>query len=436
MQPDRQRRTWNIGKPLLLGFGAVAVTIVAFGIWSVLANISGAVIGTGVIEVSTTRTAVQHQIGGVVVEIAKANGAHVDAGEVVLRLDDRSLRSDLAVTEGALFETLANIARLEAALEGNPTMALHPLLAEAAAANPEVRGMVARMQRQLDDHFAALETEMRLLDEQIMQTQAQIDGVSAQLAAKTDELVIITGELKRAQDLLDQGLIKGSELAVPEKANVTARGELGRLTAQVAELRGKIAQSGLMRLSVVTDANDLIGAELSKLRPDRTRLLEERNTILGDLARLDIRAPVAGQIIDSKVMGLQSVVVAASPLMMIVPENEPILARVRISSTDIDQVFLGQDASLKFKSFNGRQIPIILGKVMQVSADAFLDQRTQRTYYEVAIELTQAELAKTGTNGLIPGMPVEAFIATESRTPISYLMRPILFYFERAFRDA
>jgi HlyD family secretion protein len=315
-------------------------------------------------------------------------------------------------------------------------MALDPLLAEAAAANPEFKAVVSRLQRQLDDYFKTIETEMRLLDEQIAQIEAQIAGVDAQLDAKQDERAILAAELARARDLSSQGLIRASELTAAEKANAEIRGEIGRLEAQIAELRGRITEAGLKRISVVTDSAELIGVELSRLRPDRTRLLEARRVILGDLAQLEVRAPISGKIIDSKVFGLRSVVVAASPLMMIVPQDEPVLARIRVSATDIDQVHVGQEASLKFTAFNGRQIPIILGKVRQVSADVFLDQLTQKTYYDLAVALETTELAKLGDKDLLPGMPVEAFLSTESRTPWSYLLRPISFYFDRAFRDA
>ena len=89
MQADRRRRTWGIGRPLWAGIAAVALMLLALGAWSVMARISGAVLGAGHIEVTTTRTAVQHPIGGVVVEILKRDGDPVQAGEVVLRLDDR-----------------------------------------------------------------------------------------------------------------------------------------------------------------------------------------------------------------------------------------------------------------------------------------------------------------------------------------------------------
>lgn len=433
--PDRHRRTWNMRRPLALGLVAVLLLVGVLGVWSVRARIAGAVIGQGVIEVSSTMTAVQHPIGGVVAEILLRDGDPVQAGAVVLRLDDRQLRSDLTVVESDLYETLANIARLEAAIEGRSAMILHPLL-DGAATDPDIATLLDRQRRQLTAYFAANQAEEGLLDEQMSQVAAQIEGVEAQLAAKSDEAALVTQELAKARDLNAKGLIKFSELLNLEKAEVAIRGERGRLTAQIAELRGKIAEFELKRHSVAPDAAEAMVTELTRLRPERTRFLERRASILDGLTKLDIRAPVSGRIYESKVLGLRSVVVAASPLMMIVPDDVPVQANVRVFATDIDQIYAGQEASLKFKAFNGRQIPIILGQVAQISADSFLDQRTQKTYYEVKVALLPAELAKLGAHDLIPGMPVEAFMSTESRTPLNYVLRPILFYFDRAFRDA
>jgi HlyD family secretion protein len=433
--PDRNRRTWNMRRPLALGLAALLLLGGVLGVWAVRANIAGAVIGQGVIEVSSTMTAVQHPIGGVVAEILVRDGDPVRAGDVVVRLDDRQLLSDLKVVESDLYEALANIARLEAAIEGRSEMILHPLLAEAAD-QPEIAALLDRQRRQLDAHFAANRAAEGLLDEQIAQIGAQIEGVEAQLAAKSDEAALVGQELVKARDLNAKGLIKFSELLALEKAEVAIRGETGRLTAQIAELRGKIAESELKRHSIAPDAAERLVPELTRLRPERTRFLERRASLLESLSRLEITAPVSGRIYDNKVLGLRSVVVAASPLMMIVPDDVPVQANVRVFATDIDQVFPGQEASLKFKAFNGRQIPIILGRVAQVSADSFLDQRTQKNYYEVKVALLPEELAKLGDHDLIPGMPVEAFMSTESRTPLNYVLRPILFYFDRAFRDA
>ena len=428
------RLTWSTRRPLLLGLGSFVLLVGVIGFWSVRADIAGAVIGLGVIEVSSTQTAVQHPVGGVVKEILAREGDRVAAGDVVVRLDDFQLLSDLKVVEGDLFETLAAIARLEAEVEGRPSLTLHPALAEAASI-PEYGRLIDRQQRDLDAFYASIAAEDGLLDEQVSQIQAQIVGIEAQLAASTDERALISAELLTARDLNARGLNRDADLVALEKAEVATRGEIGKLTAQIAELRGKIAEVELKRLQILPDAETAAAQELAKLRPERTRFLERRASILDGLTKLDIRAPVSGQIYQSTVQGLRSVIVAASPLMMIVPDDDPVLANVRVAATDIDQAYVGQSASLKFKAFNGRQIPIILGRVAQISADATLDTTTRKTYYQVKVGLLPEQMAKLGDKDLIPGMPVEAFLSTESRTPLSYVLRPFMFYFDRAFRD-
>jgi HlyD family secretion protein len=433
---DRKRKTWDAGRPLSIGFLSVGLLFGIFGYWSIKTEIAGAVVGTGAIEVSTSMTAVQHPIGGVVDAVYVENGDVVAAGEIVVRLDPFQLQSDLKVVEGDLFETLANIARLEAVTEDRRDMILHPVLMEAAVGRQDLTSLIARQKAQLDAHFANLATESSLLDEQVMQIKAQIAGVEAQVAAVTDENVFVAEELTKARELSTKGLIKLSEMYKLEKDTVIIRGELGRFAAQVAELRGKITELELKRHALVPDARELAVTELSKLRPERTRHLEKRMSLLDSLSKLEIRAPVSGKVHESKVFGLRSVVVAASPLMMIVPSTEPVVVNVKIFATDIDQIYVGQDASLKFKAFNGREMPVILGSVARIGADAIADPTTKKFFYEVKVTLRDEELTKLGERALIPGMPVEAFLSTESRTPLNYVLRPIMTYFDRAFRDA
>ncbi|MHA3977336.1 HlyD family type I secretion periplasmic adaptor subunit [Halovulum sp. GXIMD14794] len=432
---DRQRKTWNARSPLLLSVGALVMLAALIGAWAARANIAGAVIGKGTIKVSNTMTAVQHPIGGVVAEIFAFNGDQVDAGDVVVRLEDAQLRSDLKVVEGSLFETLANIARLEAEIDGRTDIVLHPLLEEAVSDRAEVRKLVERTQRQLTAQFEAFTTEARLLDEQVAQAESQILGIAAQVAAKREEKGYIDDEMNRLMDLADRGLLKQAELFNLQKNLTAVNGEIGRLEASIAELRGKISEIELKRHTIIPKEQKLAVAELSKLRPDRAKFLEQRASILSNLSRLDIRAPISGRIHDSKVLGLRSVVVAASPLMMIIPDAAPAMVLVKVDSSDIDQVFLGQNAQLKFTAFNGRHIPIILGDVIQLSADAFVDPITKKAHYEVIVSLKPGEIEKLGERELIPGMPVEAFFSTESRTPMNYMMRPVMTYLDRAFRD-
>lgn len=431
-----ERRTWNARYPLVLSLLSVTLLASLIGLWAARANISGAVIGSGTVEVSQTMTALQHPIGGVVSEILVTNGDSVTAGDVVVRLEDAQLRSDLTVVEGNLFEVLANVARLEATIDGRQEMDLHPAMIQAAAERPEFEALIQRQKRQLFAHFEALAAEARLLDEQIIQVNAQIAALEAQVTANRQEQSFVTAERKRLDELAQKGLMKAADLFALEKSQVAINGEYGRLTAGIAELRGKISELELKRHTIGPKEQKLAVAELSKLRPERTKYLENRAILQDRLTKLEIRAPISGKVHDSKVQGLRSVVVAAKPLMMIVPDADPALVMVRIEATDIDQVYPGQEATLKFKAFNLRHLPIILGEVVQISADVFMDPLTRKNYYEVALELQESEIDKLGDRGLLPGMPVEAFLATDSRTPLNYVLQPLMTYLDRAFRDA
>lgn len=420
----------------MIGLLSSGLLLASLGVWSVSVNIGGAVIGSGTIEVATVMTVVSHPIGGVVEAILAKNGTQVEAGDVVLTLDSFKLRSDLKVVEGDLFETLANIARREAEIEGRLDLNLHPVLQEALLERADLVALVDRQQQQLNSYHSQIQTSIDLLKEQVLQIKAQIKGIESQLTAKKKEMQFNFEELDNAKVLATKGLIKASEVFRLQRAEVTISGEIGKLNATIAELRGKISELRLKANSVKPAAQELAEAQLTKLRPSRTRFLQKRAALVDDLTKLEIRAPISGQIHDSKVQGVRSVLVAAKPLMMIVPDDDQMVVGVRIFAADIDQVHIGQQASLKFKAFSSRDTPIILGRVDTISADALFDPIKKKYYYDVKVALEAEELGKLGKKHLIPGMPVEAFLTTQSRTPLNYVTRPLKTYFDRAFRDS
>jgi HlyD family secretion protein len=128
-------------------------------------------------------------------------------------------------------------------------------------------------------------------------------------------------------------------------------------------------------------------------------------------------------------------VTAGESIMLIVPETDNLVVEAKVSPQEIDQLRLGLDAGLRFTAFNVRTTPEITGTVSRISADITTDQRTGISYYIVRIALTQDEIAKLGNVKLIPGMPVEALIATGDRTVLSYLVKPMRDQIARAFRE-
>lgn len=433
---QNKRRTWTLRMPMMVGIVSVVFMGGAMGLWGTTTQIAGAVLGKGSVGAADVATAVQHPVGGVVAQVMARGGDKVRAGDVILRLDDRDLRAALEATETLLFETLAGQARLEAVVDEAPALTPHPLLVQAAAQRPDIATLMDRQRRELDAHYEALANQERLLGRQMDQVREQITGIEAQLAAKTAQAALLAEELEKSEALAAKGLIKRKEHFDQNRAALDIQGETGRLRARAAELRGRIAELELKRLGLAPDLRAKASDKLARLRTERAKHMEKRQKLISDLNQLEVRAPVSGTVHDSKVEGLRSVVVKAKTILSIVPETTQKVMKVKIAATDIDQVFVGQEAALRFAAFSRRSTPVIYGDVSQVSPDVFLDPKTRKPYYDVEILLREGEQARLEGKPLIPGMPVDAFISTSPRTPLNYVTKPLMDYLDRAFRDA
>jgi multidrug efflux pump subunit AcrA (membrane-fusion protein) len=126
----------------------------------------------------------------------------------------------------------------------------------------------------------------------------------------------------------------------------------------------------------------------------------------------------------------------ADPVLYLIPQDRPLVIDARVDPIHIDKLSIGQEVVLRFSALDQRETPELTGMVTHVSADAFEDERTRLSYYRAEIVIGEGEQDRLpeGT-ALIPGMPVEAFIRTEDRTPIAYLAKPLTDYFAKAFRE-
>ena len=155
-----------------------------------------------------------------------------------------------------------------------------------------------------------------------------------------------------------------------------------------------------------------------------------------ELKRVDIVAPEAGVAQGLTVFGPEQIVGPGQVLMQIVPVADRLVLEARVNTPDRDRISLGQRARARFTAFNQRRTPELEGSVAKISADRFLDEATRMPYYLVEIEVSDAERARLGAeNELTPGMPAEIYLQTEARTPMDYLLKPLVDNFERAFKE-
>ncbi len=405
------------------------------GTWSATASLSGAVIARGQLRVQSNRQVVQHPDGGVVGEIMVEDGDRVQAGDVLLRLDDTLLRSDISGLESQLYEIIARRGRLEAEQSGADTLQFDPELLKAAADNPDVAKLIEGQRSLFAAKRESNAKEQSALDERKLQLRDQIKGSEAQLTAMRRQSELIQEELTDQQTLLAKGLAQASRVLSLQREAARLDGQAGELIAQAAQLKGQISEIEITQLQKTAKLREDAISELREIGFRELELKQKRLSLREQLSRLDIRAPRSGIVIDMVVHALHSVVRAAEPILYIVPTDTDLVVDAHVEPTHVDEVWQGQDAVLRFSAFNSRVTPEIFGTVTTVSPDVIQDEATRQVYYKAEIALKDGELAKLEDQTLVPGMPVEVFIQTGERSPLNYMLKPVTDYFNRAMRE-
>lgn len=427
---------WPTRLPMTIGIIALLVLVGGFGSWAALSSISGAVVASGQLEVDRNRQVVQHLDGGIVAEILVEEGDVVAKDQLLLRLDSKDLSSQLLITESQLFELMARRARLEAERDNSKDVEFNPDLLALGKNRPEVLDMMQGQRRLFHARRESTEREIEQLEKQRAQIRDQIVGIQAQQKANQSQLALIADELKSQQSLLDKGLAQASTVLSLRRTEANLAGTLGELIATEAQAGGRITEIEIQILRLGSQQREEAISQLRDLRYNELTQAETRRALIEQLQRLEITAPVSGIVYGLQVQTPRSVLRAADPVLYLVPQDRPLVIAAQVPPTDIDQIFVGQDVTLRFSALDQRETPELFGKVSLVSADSFQDQNSGISYYRAEIELNESELARLPEGAiLLPGMPVESFIRTRDRSPIGYLLKPLADYFVKAFRE-
>lgn len=416
--------------------GAAMTTLLAFGIsgWAANAQLASAVIAPGLLVVASNVKRVQHPTGGVVSELRVRDGAFVEAGEILIRLDETATRAGLGVITKRMDELLARQSRLAAEQAGAAEIIPPPEFVRRSD-DPDI----ARLARDEAALFAA-RRDARLglvsqLRERIEQMNEQILGLHEQVESKKRELGLIRKELIGVRELWRKNLIQITRVTSLEREEARLDGERGALLSTIAQAKGRISETQLQIRQLDQDLARDVGKELSEVRAGLAELAERRVAAEDLLNRIDIRSPQAGVVHQLAVHTVGGVIAAGEQIMLIVPQTEALFVESRLSPQDIDQVRVGLQATMRFPAFNQRTTPELKGQIDYVSADISQDSKTGQNFYSLRISLAKDQTELLGGMKLLPGMPVETFIRTGDRTVISYLTKPLADQVARAWRE-
>jgi len=430
-KPDPRR---SIRRHQTLGLVVVGLLAGGVGSWAATTDISGAVIAPGLLVVDTYVKKVQHPTGGIVGEILARDGDRVQAGDVVVRLDDTITRASLAIITKGLTELAARKARLEAERDGADAITVPADLASRSS-DPEVAHVIAGEQRLFDLRRESRIGQKAMLQQRIEQLDKEIEGLTAQIDAKTREIEFIQRELEGVRQLWDKNLIPITKLTLLEREATRIEGERGQLVSTIARARARVVETELEIIQIDRDLASEVAKELREVDAKIGEFVERKVAAEDELKRIDVRAPQTGIVHQSTAHTVGGVINSSDPIMLIVPEADHLTVEAKVEPKDVDQLLLGQEAMLRFSAFNQRTTPEITGTVSQISADITTDEKTGESYYTIRVAPAADEISRLGDVELVPGMPVEVFVKTGDRRVLSYLVKPLSDQITRAFRE-
>lgn len=424
----------SIKSHMLVSVLIVGLLVGGIGIWAAVTEIAGAVVASGSVVVETNIKQVQHQEGGIVKSIHVTNGDEVIAGDLLLELDDTVTRANLAIITGQLDSLYAQKARLEAEQDGSEAIEFdRSLFSETDIDSLSV--ITDSQERLLDARRNSLNGQKQQFGEQIVQFERQIEGLEAQRIAKESEIKFVESELVNLDELLAQQLVSASRVSVLNREKVKIQGDIGGLIAQIAQTKEAISERSIQVLQLDEDFLASVLSELQTVRSEIAKLEEQKIAAEDQLKRIEIRAPLEGVVHNLNVHTIGGIITPGEVAMLIVPQGEQLVVEAQVQPINIDQVSALQTAIIRLPSFDQRTTPELKAQVKTISADLLTDQVTGLRYYSVRLVISEDELEKLGEKLLVPGMPVEAFITTQERTVLSYLVKPIADQIAHAMKE-
>ena len=430
---ERQEKYLRIG-----GLVAVLLLFGGLGVWSVLAPLDSAAIGSGLVIVENYRKPIAHLEGGIVREVNVKEGQHVHKGEVLLTLEDVQPRSQLEQVQGQWLLSLAHEARLIAQRDGRSRVTYPTALT--ARKNDGRAEEAMRLQVQtFQVRKRAMDGEIMLYRRQIEQLKQKLVGLNEQKTMREKLVRSFEKERSDLQTLASQGYAEMQRVREMERNLAQNEGQRASLMSDMSSTELEIGSAELKILRLEQEFQREVAKELAEVQAELFSLNEKNRALSDTVKRTSVIAPDDGMVLELAVRTAGEVIKPGQHVLNIVPANEQLMVEVRLMPQDIDQIMVGQTAEVRFSAFRQREMPKIEGKLVMVSADRLIDQTSQdrHPYYLARVMVTPKGLRDLANLKLelVPGMPADVFIKTGTRTFWRYMTAPFSDLLVRSLRE-
>jgi adhesin transport system membrane fusion protein len=404
---------------------AAAIAVAALLAWAALAPVDEVTRGDARVIPSRQLQVVQSLDGGVVAEILVREGQLVEAGQLLLRVDETRAGAGVRESASQGFSLRARAARLRALAEGAA------FVAPQARDDDEKRSGLDE-KRLYEARVNELASTLAVNHQQLAQRRQELTEMQSKRFAAQRGLELAQQELAQTRPLLATGAVSQVDVLRLERDVVRFRGDMEQATAQIARAEAAIGEvqrkAQETEIAFRNDARKELADTMAKLNA-----LNENAVALADkVDKAQVKSPVRGRVQRLLANTVGGVVQPGKDIVEIVPLDDTLVLEARFAPKDIAFIHPGQAANVKFTAYDFSIYGGLDAKVENISPDSIVDEKGN-AYYLVRVRTVKAGFGEKLP--IIPGMTAEVDVLTGRKTVLNYLLKPVLKVQSRALSE-
>lgn len=409
---------------------ASAVFLLIALIWANFAVLDVVTVAQGKVIPSRNIQTIQNLEGGIVKDIKVKVGQVVNAGDVIMVIDDTRFTSELKEGEVQTAALKAKIERLSAEANGQD---LH-FSSDFAKKYPQ---FVNQEENLYNSRKQELNVKLNIIKDEISQHSQELIAMKDKKGQLQRSLELLTKELNLTRPLLAQGAVSEVDLLRLERSVNDMKGDLDQTTIAIPKLEATLAgaQKKIDELTFgfKTDAQK----DLNAARAEYSRLSEGNIAAQDRVSRTTVRSPVRGTVNQIKVNTIGGIVQPGQDLIYIVPLDDTLLIEANVRPADVGFLRPGLPATVKISAYDFSIYGGLKAVVEHISADTITDEKGN-PFYQIRVRTTDRSylIGKRGEHlEIIPGMSATVDILTGHKTVLEYLLKPIIKAKQNAMRE-
>ena len=404
------------------------LVVVLLIVWASLAKVDEVTKGEAKVIPSKQLQVIQSLDGGVVSEILVKEGQVVEAGQLLLKIDETRATSGVRESAAQVFSLRVKLARLKALSGGtafSPPVPRDGDLEEARIVEEE-RQLYDSRRNELSALVGISERELAQRRQEQAEARARRDS-----AARSQELA--QQELNKTRPLLATGAVSEVDVLRLDREVSRARGEMEQASAQIARTGAGMAEAGRKIQETDLAFRNEARKELSEVLGKLNALNEGAVALADKVDKSQVKSPVRGRVQRLLANTVGGVVTPGKDILEIVPLDDALVLEAKVQPRDIAFIHPGQAATVKFTAYDFGIYGGLDAIVENISPDTVTDERGQNTFYVVRVRTKQANFSDKMP--IIPGMTAEVDVLTGKKTVMAYLLKPVLKAHSHALRE-